>query len=510
MFATGSRASITSPLTVYSANPHYFAVNGNPVILLGSGQPLPGMKSPTYTSEIDDAASYQVNYIRFWTNPAWSSTDNYFAWARTGSGTANDGLPKFDLTQWDSNFWNQLDAACAYAQSKNIYVDVMLFDECSIKGKATCWVNNPFNPQNNVNGLNLSASAGNNGNPGGFYDLTNSALMAFEQSYVAKLVSVTSKYPNVIYEVCNEYTGPWNWESQWINYIRANCSNMISINQLNSTPSQSWSTSSVNLVKFHWGTTDPGTTNSDMISNYGNAKAISYDETPEISMSDQTCRGMGWASFVGGGHIHFEDGGDPTGSKSTIQGIRTFLNTTGAVYWQMSPNNSVVTSTPGGSAYTLANPGVEYITYITGSGSGSMKMNLVSGNTYSAQAYNPTTFAFTNLTVSGNTISGIPSYSQDIVIYVKATGSASASSPSLSLTISADKSSAKSGDTITYTVSYKNSGTGDAKNVTVTAPVPSNTTYVSGGTYSSNNVTWAISTVAAGSSGTVTYSVKVN
>jgi uncharacterized repeat protein (TIGR01451 family) len=52
--------------------------------------------------------------------------------------------------------------------------------------------------------------------------------------------------------------------------------------------------------------------------------------------------------------------------------------------------------------------------------------------------------------------------------------------PHITLTKSADKSSAKPGSAITYTVDYKNDGTGGAAFIIITDTIPANTTYVAG------------------------------
>ena len=73
---------------------------------------------------------------------------------------------------------------------------------------------------------------------------------------------------------------------------------------------------------------------------------------------------------------------------------------------------------------------------------------------------------------------------------------------------------ADGGTDLTYTLTYGNTGGTDATGVTITAPVPTGTTFVSatgGGTLSGSTVTWAIGTLAAHTSGlTITYTVTLN
>jgi uncharacterized repeat protein (TIGR01451 family) len=83
-------------------------------------------------------------------------------------------------------------------------------------------------------------------------------------------------------------------------------------------------------------------------------------------------------------------------------------------------------------------------------------------------------------------------------------------SPVLHIQKSVDKQEASPGDTLTYTISYSNTGFSDAKNVIITDTIPTNTSYVSGGTVSGTNVTWNLGTLAMGETGSVTLKVRVN
>jgi uncharacterized repeat protein (TIGR01451 family) len=67
---------------------------------------------------------------------------------------------------------------------------------------------------------------------------------------------------------------------------------------------------------------------------------------------------------------------------------------------------------------------------------------------------------------------------------------------------------------VTYTLTVKNIGSAAATNVTITDPVPANTTYVSGsadngGTNSAGTVTWSNQTIAAGGSLSVHFTVSI-
>ncbi len=83
------------------------------------------------------------------------------------------------------------------------------------------------------------------------------------------------------------------------------------------------------------------------------------------------------------------------------------------------------------------------------------------------------------------------------------------------LTKSVDKTSVNAGDTLTYSIAYKNNGSVKANNLVISDVVPTGTTYVggsasNGGGESGGTVKWNIGTVNPGASSSVNFKVTVN
>jgi len=95
---------------------------------------------------------------------------------------------------------------------------LQVFDEVGLERGADRWDLNPFRPGRNVNGLRLPGS-GRDAVPE-FYDLENGALLSIQERYVRELVARTHVFGNVIYEICNEYTGSAEWLSHMIGLFR--------------------------------------------------------------------------------------------------------------------------------------------------------------------------------------------------------------------------------------------------------------------------------------------------
>ena len=146
------------------------------------------------------------------------------------------------------------------------------------------------------------------------------------------------------------------------------------------------------------------------------------------------------------------------------------------------------------------------VTIVAGPGNGTVTVNPTNGDV----TYTPTpgfdgTDTYT-YTVRDN--DGLISNVATVTITVLQTGP-----PELSLTKAVDKTEAGQGDTLVYTLTYANTGEGDATGVTISDIVPEHTTFVSasdGGTLTAGTATWAIGDLAAGASESLTLIVQIN
>jgi hypothetical protein len=173
--AATSRGAADGPLEVGSDNTWFVTPSGarSAVLLTGShtwnnlqdwgltNPPLP----LDFSAYLDFLQRHGHNFIRLyvWEHAAWfpDTRDKVviapLAYARTGSGRALDGGPRFDVDRFDPDYFRRLRERVAAAGARGIYVSVMLFNGWSIelKGKkqGNPWRGHPFNRENNVNGI---------------------------------------------------------------------------------------------------------------------------------------------------------------------------------------------------------------------------------------------------------------------------------------------------------------------------------------------------------------------
>src|SRR5918998_975967 len=230
------------PLKVSTKNPRYFEDStGNAVLLTGShtwsnlqdqGSTSSGKLDLDFDRYTDWMKANNQNFMRLWAweNPAGAAwrTDDWridpMPFARTGPGVAADGKPKFDLTKFSQNYFDELRERVIEAGQDGIYVSVMLFQGWSLEDKnqggVNPWKYHPFNKDNNIN--NVNGDPGNTGK-GNTTHTTNApaGVETAQKAYVRKVIDTLNDLDNVLYEISNESLGTSaQWQHEMIGYIK--------------------------------------------------------------------------------------------------------------------------------------------------------------------------------------------------------------------------------------------------------------------------------------------------
>ena len=198
------------------------------------------------------------------------------------------------------------------------------------------------------------------------------------------------------------------------------------------------------------------------------------------------------------------DSPDPVAAGSNLTYTLTWSNTgnadaTGVVISDTLPaNTTFVSATAGG----VQNAGV--VTWSPGT--------LPAGGSGQAQMVVRVTSPLNNGTVLTHGTYSIDS-AQTAPVAGAAVTTTVSSAPIAAVAATDSPDPVNAGSNITYTLSYSNTGNMNATSTVITDVVPAGTTFVSasnGGALSAGTVTWSIGTLAAGASGSVTLTVKVN
>jgi hypothetical protein len=131
------------------------------------------------------------------------SPDYIAPFARTGPGQALDGQPKFNLEQWNPEFFERLHGFLSLASAYGIIVEVVLLSNTYAD---SIWALNPLNAKNNVNGLKEIHWPE-------YLSRRHAEVFGWQCAHVRKLVAETNRYDHVFYEICNEPGGgvPAEW-----------------------------------------------------------------------------------------------------------------------------------------------------------------------------------------------------------------------------------------------------------------------------------------------------------
>jgi hypothetical protein len=459
--ATGLHAESFKPITLHPENPHYFLFRGKPAILIGSTEHYGAVLNADfdYVRYLDEAKASGLNLTRTFSgmyrevpgsfaiveNTLGPDAKHYVCpWARTSTPGAADGGNKFDLKQWNKDYFTRLKDFVGQAGKRGIVVEFTLF--CTIYDDKL-WAVNPMNPANNVNDIGQVTRLQ-------VYNLQDKGLTALQDSYVRKMAAELKGFDNVYFEICNEpYFG--GVSKEWTDHVvqtivEAESSlpskHLIAENVANGSTRIEKPNPHVSIFNYHYSIPPES-----VALNYGLKKVIGDDETGFRGQKDHPYRTEGWDFFLAGGAVYdnldysfsvshpdgtaavtTSPGGGGRALRKQLRILKEFME--GFDYLEMKPDNSVIR---GGtiiaplSGYppeakatvrALVSPGKAYAIYVNGGKSAELVLELPQGE-YEAEWVNTKTGEVAQnekLNHTGGTKSLMsPGYDEDIALRVK-------------------------------------------------------------------------------------------
>ena len=200
------------PVSINAENPHYFSFRGKPLVLIAASEHYGSVVNrrfdfARYLAEAADKKQTmtrtfllfrELQGMRNPSSPVKPESPDYIApWPRTGPGKAMDGEPKYDLDQWNPEYFDRLHRFLALASDYGIVVELTLFSNTYAD---RIWALNPLRDQNNLQKVGAVDWTDYN-------SLRDSALVNRQSAYARKIIQETSEYDNVYYEICNEPGG---------------------------------------------------------------------------------------------------------------------------------------------------------------------------------------------------------------------------------------------------------------------------------------------------------------
>ncbi len=203
---------MANPIRLHPDNPKVFEFRGKTIMLLTPTEHYGAVMNRPFSYEryLVDCAEKGIHFSRLFLlfrelqssmNPYSTckpeSTDYVAPYRRVAPELAQDGQFKYDLDQWNPEFFYRLNGFLSMASKCGVVVEVVLFSNTYADA---IWALNPLNGANNLNDVETIS----------WYDYTtmrHEKLWARQQAFARKIVEELNGYDNIVWEVCNEPGG---------------------------------------------------------------------------------------------------------------------------------------------------------------------------------------------------------------------------------------------------------------------------------------------------------------
>jgi hypothetical protein len=438
------------PIALHPDNPHYFLYENRPEILITSGEHYGAVVNLdfNYITYLDELSKNNLNLTRTFTGVyldspgAFNIEGNTLSpppekficpWARSETPGYVRGGNKFDLTQWDEEYFKRLKDFVGEAEKRKIIVELALF--CPFYENSQ-WILSPMNASNNVNNVGPRDRTH-------VYTLDKSnGLVEVHDALVRKIIKELKDYSNLIYEICNEpYWGgvTMDWQHHIASLIEKeekdfSYQHLISQNIANDKSLIKDPHPAVSVFNFHYAYPPVA-----VAQNFHFNKPIGDNETGFDGTADSTYRREGWSFILAGGSLYnnldlsftpeTENGtsqysaAQPAGGtpelRKQLSHLKNFI--IGFDFLKMKPDSTLVSGLrEKQKAYVLAEPGKQYAIYIFGKGPITFDLSIPEGS-YAVEFLDPLTGQKSekqSLFAKDNVNLTTPGYKEDVAVKI--------------------------------------------------------------------------------------------
>lgn len=220
----------------------YQAVKSAPAIT----RYVPGRNGWGYTDNLDDVLSWmnannmvgvEQNYglwydrrrddherVRRMNGDVWAPFYTQ-PFARSGQGTAWDGLSKYDLTKYNNFYWGRLKQFADMADADGKILVHKNYFQHNILEAGAHWADCPWRPANDINGTDFPEPPPYAGDKRifiaeQFYDETNPERRPLHEAFIRQCLNNFKDNHSVIQEIGEEFTGPLHFVKFWFDVIK--------------------------------------------------------------------------------------------------------------------------------------------------------------------------------------------------------------------------------------------------------------------------------------------------
>lgn len=137
-------------------------------------------------------------------------------WARSESGRAWDGLPKYDLTQYNAWYFDRLKMFASLCDRKGAVFFHNFYLQHALLEADTHYCDFPWRPANCIQTTEMPdrVPAAN-----AFYDVSHPLRRELHRAYIRKCLDELSPYSSVVHMLSEEYTGPASFAQFWLDVV---------------------------------------------------------------------------------------------------------------------------------------------------------------------------------------------------------------------------------------------------------------------------------------------------
>ena len=385
----------------YVCNPHYWQYIGQPVLLLGGSKTDHIFLVDHLQQHLDEIARSGGNYVR--NTMSQREGLDLKPYRRLASG-------KFDLNQWNRDYWKRFLNCLKWCRERNIIVQIEVWDRFDYS--QSNWKHSPWRPDNNINYTNDQTGLADEYRdhpardkqpffhtvPGmSRYQRRYDVIREYQERFVAKMLSYSLDYGNVLYCMNNETSTSPKWGQYWMKFITEKaakkgvevhvtdmfgdawkpetCAKLrqgldnpqiytfLDISQVNSR----------NFNEAHW---EKVQWIVDQVGKYprplNNTKIYSAGNTRWGSGTPKDGVERFWRNLLAGAaSCRFHRPGAGIGLNDTAKACISAARKVETLvkFWHVEANMSLLSNREGDEAYLAANPGKEFVLYFTDGGS---------------------------------------------------------------------------------------------------------------------------------------------
>ena len=161
--------------------------------------------------------------VRRMDGEVWAPFDE-MPFARSGQGTAWDGLSRYDLTRYNPWYFDRLKTFAQHAECKGLVLLNNHYFQHNILEAGAHWADFPWRSANNINNTDFPEPPPYAGDKRIFqahlfYDVTHPVRRTLHRAYIRHHLEMLKDCANVIHMTSGEYTGPLAFTQFWLDTI---------------------------------------------------------------------------------------------------------------------------------------------------------------------------------------------------------------------------------------------------------------------------------------------------